>query len=126
MKKAILAVCIITAVLCVIISLPPTKVTKSVLQKEETLPYVEGINRDALISHVYYEPTPDSIQVKVCLTHTIAKLTTMELLHKTSFNYTFNKMQDSICNRQLDVKIHSVGVHRNYFTKHNTHTEIIL
>lgn len=117
MKKAILTVCFITAVLCVIVSLPLTKSTKSVLQKEETLPYVEGINRDAVLSQVYYEPTPDSIQVKVCLAHTIAKLTTMELLHKSSFEYTFNKTQDSICNRQLDVKIHSVGVHKNCFVK---------
>ena len=119
MKKAILVVVFITTVLCVIISLSQTKSAKSVLQKEETLPYVEGINRDAIVSQVYYEPTPDSIQVKVCLTHTIAKLTTMELLHKTSFAYTFNKMQDSICNRPLDVKIHSVRVHRNYFARHN-------
>lgn len=114
MKKAILTVCLITAVLCVIVSLSPTKSAKSVLQKEETLPYVEGINRDAVLSQVYYEPTPDSIQVKVCLTHTIARLTTMELLHKSSFEYTFNKMQDSICNRQLDVRIDHIGIHRSY------------
>lgn len=118
MKKAILAVCLITAVLCVITNLPPTKSTKSVLQKEETLPYVEGVNRDAVLSQVYYEPTPDSIQVKICLRHTIAKLTTMELLHKPSFEYTFNKMQDSICNRQLDIRIDHIGVHRSYFCEH--------
>lgn len=117
MKKAILMVLFITTIACIITSLSPTKSTKSVLQKEETLPYVEGINRNAVLSQVYYEPTSDSIQVKVCLIHTIARLTTMELLHKSSFEYTFNKMQDSICNRQLDVKIHSVGVHKNCFVK---------
>lgn len=118
MKKAILLVLLISTILYIVIGLSQTKPTESVLQKEKTLSYVEGVSKDAVISQVYYEPTPDSIQVKVCLTYTIAKLTAMELLYKSSFEHTFSKMQDSIYNRQLDVKIHSVGIHKDYFVKY--------
>ena len=104
----------IFVIITIIIQDPVEK--KSVLQNEESeLPCVESINKDAVLSYVYYEPTPDSLQVKVCLAHTIVDLTTMEFLNDSIFKDRFSKLQDSICNRQLNVRIDHVAIHRNYF-----------
>ena len=115
-RLAIILMCLVYIfVLITIITQDPLE-KKPILQKEKSeLPCIEFINKDAVLSYVYYEPTSDSLQIKVCLTHTIADLTTMEFLNDSIFKDRFSKLQDSICNRQLNVRIDHVGIHKSYF-----------
>lgn len=117
MKKLIISLmCLVYIFVIITIIIQDPLEKKPILQKEEPeLLCVGAVNKDTVLSYVYYEPTPDSSYVKKCLEHTIVKLTTMELAYKPSFEYTFNKMQDSICNRRLDVRIDHIVIHKSYF-----------
>ena len=99
MKKLIISLmCLIYIFVIITIIIQDPLEKKPILQKEEPeLLCIGVVNKDTVLSYVYYEPTPDSLYVEKCLEHTITKLTTMELAYKPSFEYTFNKMQDSIC-----------------------------
>lgn len=116
MKRIIISLmCLVYIFVIITIIIQDPSEKNPILQKEEPeLSCVEFINKDAVLSYVYYEPTSDSLQVKVCLTHTIAGLTTMEFLNDSIFKDRFSKIQDSICNRQLNVRIDHVGIHKSY------------
>lgn len=106
----------IVVIITIIIQDPLEK--KPILQKEEPeLLCVGVVNKDTVLSYVYYESTPDSSYVEKCLEHTIPKLTTMELAYKPSFEDIFNKMQDSIYNRRFDVRIDHIRIHKSYLDK---------
>ena len=115
-RLVIMLMCLVYIfVLITIIPQNPLK-KKSVFQKEDLeLSCMEFINKDSVLSYVYYESTPDSLQVRICLTHTIVGLTTMEFLNDSIFKDRFGKLQDSICNRHLNVRIDHVGIHKSYF-----------
>ena len=119
MKKLIISLmCLVYIFVIITIIIQDPLEKKPILQKEEPeLSCIGVVNKDTVFCYVYYEPTPDSSYVEKCLEQAIINSTTMEILMKVPFENTFKLIQDSLFNKQFDVRIDHFGIHESYFYK---------
>lgn len=116
MKRIIISLmCLVYIFVIITIIIQDPSEKNPILQKEEPeLSCVGVVSKDTILVYVYFEPTPDSFYVEKCLEHAIANSTVMEISMKTPFENTFKLIQDSLFNKQFDVRIDHFGIHKSY------------
>lgn len=116
MKKLIInLICLIYIFVIITIIIQDPLEKKPILQKEEPeLSCIGVVSKDTVLVYVYFEPTPDSLDVEKCLEHAIINSTILEIATKTPFENTFKSVQDSLFNKQFNVRIDHFEIYKSY------------